>query len=775
MKKKFLAVAVFLSMILTLLPQNYVFAISGTKGDSTPVIDGETLLFAEGFDGKTTSELMSEYDAGINSGKVGTDNGIYFTGQNSSYVYNWDLAFNGNSTGGSIATMTNKFDESKTRYFAFQTAQADVVSSGLAHIYFGFMRRNSYSNQDVYVFGYSSDSYDFINQGVKVIPTATVNSWANSTWFMIDLIIDLDNDKCYVAVKNYDTGVVVYSDIVEYTKSNVRGACLFLKQKSGSSSSLDWSWKSPKVDDLYIGKLNSALSDNITVPSGETSIYTTNFETLSDGSAWYDDDALTDGGFRSWNGSGIVPGCRYLFEDARSVKAFSPTYDSGESLRTFEYYLPYSNKADAGSGRFFHIGFCYKPGTYATTNQIKLYPYKSGADKLIYSSKAVEVLSTTDASSIGNKWVYIDLVIDLCEGYMRKTVTDTYSGAFISFDSIDISDLSDYGFYCLQWNISAGGSSWTITNSPAIDDFTAGELYADEESIYSDAFDKYANLAALPSNYTTSATDFAYDKEGSGHGNAFSANCGKSDSAWNICYFRPDKPFTMGQYHITFDIRLGTTSGASVSCGGGSNNGSGVTMISTTNLNSLTNKNNWYRVEIIYDAGRARSSFKVLDSSGTQVVAGKQDSFNKDNADAMVSFLGWSANKASSTGSTWDGDSCFAIDNLHIGKYNDYIPTFTINTGSNPATTTVRMTNRGTFNIVDLYVMLAAYDASGNLLGYTTTSSTGVSAGVTNGALSSASLSKPAGAVTYKAFLWRAYTDNGETVYKPMTEAVTAP
>ena len=141
----------------------------------------------------------------------------------------------------------------------------------------------------------------------------------------------------------------------------------------------------------------------------------------------------------------------------------------------------------------------------------------------------------------------------------------------------------------------------------------------------------------------------------------------------------------------------------------------------------------------------------------------------------MVSFIGWSANKASSTGSTWDGDTCCAIDNLHIGKYNDYIPTFTVNAGSDPVTTTVRMTNRGDFNVNNIYVMLAAYDASGNLLGYSTSASTGPGAGRENFSMASASLSKPAGAVTYKAFLWRTYEKDGETIYKPMAEAVTTP
>ena len=357
---------------------------------------------------------------------------------------------------------------------------------------------------------------------------------------------------------------------------------------------------------------------------------------------------------------------------------------------------------------------------------------------------------------------------------MRRTITNAWSGALISFDPVAISGIKDNGFYALRFAYEGASTAWTVTNSPAIDDFTAGELYADEESIYSDAFDKYASFASLPSNYTVSSTDFAYDKEGDGHGNALSANCGLADNGWYIMYFRPDQPLAMGQYHITFDIRPGNTTGTNLSCGGGANNGSGIPIIPTGGFD-VSPKTDWYKADIVYDAARSRASYNVYNSSGTSVKNGSinfTDSSNYKLSDEILSFLGWSTSKASSTGSTWSNDNCHAIDNLHIGRYKDYISAFSLNTGSNPVTTTATIHNRGAFNVNQLRLTVAAYNSSGDLIGFAQTGDTSVNSNTT-GSLASASLTKPAGATTYKAFLWYRYDKDGVSFFKPLTQAVS--
>ena len=758
-------------MMFTVAPQMYVLAISGTKGDSVPVIDDETLLFAEAFDGyadKTAavSAMASEYP-NITGTSLGDNNGIAFQGNGS-----WGGAFDNSKS--SPRTVTGNVGTSR-KCFAFFTHKDDVVTSGVAHVYFYIQRRNSsFTQQDLRFFSYNGDtSYDYINKTLDFADTSDFNTFPVNTWVYVEAFIDLDNDLYYVTVRNDNTNAVVYAYSAAYTLDNFRGIVVTLTQSSSSSASNTC----PLIDDLYIGKLNSALSDDLTAPSGEANGFATNFETVTAGATYSSNTTPpSDGGLNSHNSQGVVPGFS-KFGSRRSVRAFSPTYRSGNASRGFEYYLPSANKAEAGSGRYFHIGFYYKPGTYATVeNSIKLYPYSSSGFLKMDFSNSTTVLSTADATSIGNNWVYVDLVIDMCEGYMRKTITNAFSGALISFDSVEISNIKNNGFYALRWVCEGASTSWTVTNSPAIDDFTAGELYADEESVYSDAFDKYTDFARLPSNYTVSATDFAYDKEGNGHGNALSANYGKADSGWYIMYFRPDHPLTMGQYHITFDIRPGNTTGTNLTCGGGENNGIGITLIATSGFN-VTPKTDWYKADIVYDAARSRASYNVYDSSGNSVKNGSTDFVSSGNyslSDEMLSFLGWSTSKASSTGSTWSNDNCHAIDNLHIGKYKDYITNFTVNTNSDPVTTSARIHNRGAFNVNQLRVVVAAYNSAGDLIGFSQTNDTSVSSN-SSGSLASASLAKPAGAASYKVFLWYRYEKDGVSFYKPLTEPVVTP
>ena len=781
MKKRFLSIAVMLSIIFTLVPQMQVLATYGAL-----TMTGETMLFSEDFGGISdytssggSTTLNTRYPRGtsITPATTTVGGGILFTGGD-----NWKYALDVTGPEGSgYAIRTCSSQKQESRNFAIFLNENDRPSSGIVHVKFDMRFPNSNARSwTKFIAFFQNADYTTQSQGRILYPNGTSgqdrsDAFSTGAWYSTESFVDLDNQKIYTSFYNYNTGEVVSESVLGCSLENFGGITIPL-YKSGDTSN-SWSGNCLEIDNIYIGTLNSALSDTLAAPSGETNLYASNFETVANGSIYSNVSTPPEsGGFNSHNSSGVVPGFSKFSAGRRSVKAFSPSYASSNDSRGFEYCLPLANKAEAGSGRYFHIGFYYKPGTYATKqNNIRLHPYKSGQSVNINWSSYVNVLTNAETTSIGNKWVYVDLVIDVCEGYMRKTITNAWTGALITFDSVDISNLVNNGFYTLRWAVQGDSSSgWTVCNSPAIDDFTAGELYADEESIYSEAFDKYANIASLPSNYTVSSTDFANDKEGSGHGNALSANYGLSDNAWQIMYFRPDQPFAMGQYHITFDIKPGDNKGANLSCGGGANNGSGITLIPTSSFN-VTPKTDWYKADIVYDAARSKASYNVYNSNGESLINGSvnfTDSNNYDIVSEALGFLGWSANKASSTGSTWSNDNCHAIDNLHIGKYKDYITTFTVNTGSDPVTTTARIHNRGAFDVNQLRVVVAAYNSAGDLLGFAQTADTSVS-GNTSGNLSSASLAKPAGATSYKAFLWYRYDNGGVEMYKPLTEAVS--
>ena len=304
---------------------------------------------------------------------------------------------------------------------------------------------------------------------------------------------------------------------------------------------------------------------------------------------------------------------------------------------------------------------------------------------------------------------------------------------------------------------------------PAIDDFTAGELYADEESIYSDAFDKYADTASIPSNYTTTATDFSSDKEGSGYGNSLSANRGKTDK-YNAFYVELPDILYMGQYHITFDIKPGNNTSSGFHFGGGDNHNPAVPI--ATGLHNLSANTDWYKVDILYDADMAKASYNIYNASGTSVkseTATFTSSGNYTVADESMTFMLFATNASTVPGGTWSDSDCQAIDNLHIGKYKDTV-NLSVSTTSSQVNASVTITNKADFDkTYDIYV--GAYSSSGELLGFGSKRNQTVSAGATK--TSTATIDKPSGTgITYKAFLWRYYNRNGNVLFKPMAESV---
>ena len=583
---------------------------------------------------------------------------------------------------------------------------------------------------------------------------------SNRRWFDVEVIVDLDDDEVTFTAYEDGTNTVFHTATQAYTYD--LGVFDFAQDNASASGTHCYYGPSLKLDDVVFKKLKDAP---IKI-SGEATLYSNTFETLANGDGWYDNDALTGGGFRSWNGYGILPGYN-------SDRAFSPVFGMSQSGRSLEWYRPdtdsTSGPAQAG---IYHIRFNYKPGTYATYhNYLKLYTYNStvSSNKKL-SGSSITALDTATVNGFGNIWTTVDIVFS--EGDKAiVNVTNASTGASLYSQTVDASAISK--FYAMEFKAEGASTAWTADNSPVIDNFYLGAGYNSSALVTAfidDDFDSYTDSDI--SSWYNSATN----RESGGYNSwtsyiASDPNGGKSVSfGYNYSNMSRSLQYyigsnnakdSRGQIVIAFDWRRGTqTIGNKIFIGQDNyrdNASYRIEGVPETTLTSLST-GVWYTINIVIDLDAKKYDYKVFRANNNDYVAEAAGSGNYNLAN--VGFVSVDCSKADDYGGTvYTETGSSGLDNFFMGRVKD-VTTLGVSLSGSTITASANIKNFMNSAVKPSVIIIGQYNSSNQLVKVDFAVQSDISAKTIFGSSKSASATKIETATTVKAFIWNDLTNN---------------
>ena len=578
---------------------------------------------------------------------------------------------------------------------------------------------------------------------------------SNRRWFDVEVIVDLDSNSAIFTAYEDGTSTVFYTAAQAYSYN--LGVFDFSQDNDEASGTHCYFGPSLKLDDVVFKKYKEAP---IRI-SGEATLYSNTFEAVAGGEGWYDNDALTGGGFRSWNDYGILSGYN-------SDRAFSPVFGMGQSGRSLEWYRP---DADGTSGPtqdgIYHIRFNYKPGSYATVNNyIKLYSYNStqSSNKKL-SGSSITALATATLNGFGNIWTTVDIV--LSEGDKALVnVTNASTGANLYSQTVDASTITK--FYAMEFKTEGASTAWTLDNSPAIDNFYVGVGWNSQDlqtTIVSDDFDSYTDISSWYADTNKTAGGFRSwnddtvdDPYG---GKAISFGYGYKNQTRSFEYYvgSNNTKETSGQILISFDWRGGTqVTNNYIYVGQDEYKDNGnyrIQPIANTTLNGLT-AGEWYTVNIMVDLAMKKYDYRILsvEDNDAAVVSSGSGDYNFPN----VGFISCECRKGDSS-TTWTADGSSGIDNFHMAKMRNLV-TLSVSQSGSTITANANVKNFMLETAKPSVVIIGQYDSSNQLVKVDFATQSDTSAKTISGSAKSASTTEAGTATTVKAFIWNDLTNN---------------
>ena len=781
MKRKFLSLFVCITIFASFIPL-WTMSVSATANTMTR--DGETRLFSEDFEGYNGHTINVAYPRNTPTKadnyilpSSDTDGHIMWAGGtttidgDSSAWRSFDPTGRG---GGKALRLCSHQESNNGRDFGIFTPYNTRVSSGIVHASMDFKIPTAatdggtdLSGLVIYIF---PDDSIFSGNATRIAQDGNVwNNLTGDTWYTMDLWVDLDQDIFSVSFYD-DTGIVAYQNMDGYTY-NFSGIRFALKKNDKTGA---WNNISPQIDNVWIGTLNNTTASPLRIEGEKTLFYEAFESTAANGADWNDNDYQTEGGFRSWNSNGALPGFNSRY-------SFSPIYGLDTDSRTLEWYRP---DPDGSSGPescgIYHVRFNYRPGTYATSgHNLYIYSYnstlqESGAKKL--KGTKVSLLGRDTINGYGNRWVTIDLII--AEGNKAMLiVSNATTGENISTTN-NIALGSFDKFYAVVFSVGGPSTGWTQLNAPSIDNFYVGVGYNYsylQQTLVSENFDSWTDSTMSGYKDDDAKTTGGFRTSTQYYGRNYAYESGKCvDIGLWIAgtrinsldyYIGANNPKQQtGQIHIQFDWRKGTqTTHNSILLGEDDNkNASPATYMSAIPSDRLAalDTDTWYTIDIMLDLDAKMLDWRIYTINDNDMVIA--DSGYSEYTKSNFGYIAWECSKGNTE--IWTQPGTSSVDNFYMGKIKDNSLSVSLDGSTITASADVR--NCMISQSKPAVLIIGQYDASGDLIKVDLAEQTPLSVNTIAGGSKSTTATKLGTAASVKAFLW-----NDLTNFRPLLES----